>query len=120
MLKDEIGNNSVTPETWEADAKVAAGAALFELKPEGTWFHCGYHLTASIVSPTLLSLPSVMTRLGWEAGMLFLAAAAIITFYSYTLFSRILDHYAVNGRRLLCFRDMAHHILGNSCSTSER
>ncbi|KAK8949535.1 GABA transporter 1 [Platanthera zijinensis] len=53
-----------------------------------------------------------MALLGWEAGLLFLAAAAIITFYSYTIFSRILDHYAINGRRLLCFRDMAHHILG--------
>jgi len=78
----------------------------------GSWMHCGYHLTTSIVAPPLLSLPFAFTFLGWTAGIACLVIGALVTFYSYNLISRVLEHYAQNGKRQLRFRDMARDILG--------
>lgn len=78
----------------------------------GSWVHCGYHLTTSIVAPPLLSLPYAFTFLGWTAGILCLVIGALVTFYSYNLISLVLEHYAQLGHRHLRFRDMAHDILG--------
>ncbi|KAJ4805360.1 Transmembrane amino acid transporter family protein [Rhynchospora pubera] len=86
--------------------------ALFVLQSKGSWLHCGYHLTTSIVAPALLSLPFAFASLGWEAGIICLVLAAIITFYSYNLISLVLEHNAQLGRRQLRFRDMADDILG--------
>ncbi|PKA66859.1 GABA transporter 1 [Apostasia shenzhenica] len=91
--------------------KLDAGA-LFVLKSKGSWLHCGYHLTTSIVAPALLSLPLAMASLGWAAGVVCLLIAAAVTFYSYNLLSIVLEHQALLGRRQLRFRDMAHQILG--------
>ncbi|GAA0186074.1 hypothetical protein LIER_33362 [Lithospermum erythrorhizon] len=85
---------------------------LFVLKSRGSWLHCGYHLTTAIVAPALLSLPYAFTMLGWAGGMLCLTAAGLVTFYSYTLLSLVLEHHAALGKRQLRFRDMAHDILG--------
>lgn len=79
----------------------------------GTWWHCGFHLTTSIVAPPLLSLPYAFKFLGWAAGISCLVGGAAVTFYSYTLLSLTLQHHASLGNRYLRFRDMAHHILGN-------
>ncbi|XP_028553461.1 GABA transporter 1 isoform X2 [Dendrobium catenatum] len=38
--------------------------ALFVLQSKGSWLHCGYHLTTSIVAPALLSLPLALSALG--------------------------------------------------------
>jgi len=78
----------------------------------GSWVHCGYHLTTSIVAPPLLSLPYAFTLLGWTAGIFCLVIAAMVTFYSYYLLSRVLEHQAQLGNRQLRFRDMARDILG--------
>ena len=78
----------------------------------GSWMHCGYHLTTSIVGPPLLGLPYAFTFLGWTAGVLCLVIGALTTFYSYNLISLVLEHHAHLGRRQLRFRDMARHILG--------
>lgn len=86
--------------------------ALFVLKSKGSWVHCGYHLTTSIVAPPLLSLPYAFTFLGWKAGIFSLVIGALVTFYSYNLISLVLEHHAQLGRRHLRFRDMAHDILG--------
>ncbi|KAK9158783.1 hypothetical protein Scep_005357 [Stephania cephalantha] len=86
--------------------------ALFVLKSKGSWWHCGYHLTTSIVAPALLSLPLAFAGLGWEAGVLCLVVGALVTFYSYNLLSLVLEHHAQLGMRQLRFRDMAHQILG--------
>lgn len=86
--------------------------ALFVLKSKGTWVHCGYHLSTSIVAPALLSLPFAFTFLGWGAGILSLVIGALVTFYSYNLLSLVLEHHAQLGRRHLRFRDMANDILG--------
>ncbi|CAA7406578.1 unnamed protein product [Spirodela intermedia] len=91
--------------------KIDAGA-LFVLKSKGSWLHCGYHLTTSIVAPPLLSLPFAFASLGWAAGVLCLSVGAAVSFYSYTLLSLVLDHHTRLGRRHLRFRDMAHDILG--------
>ncbi|MQL92549.1 hypothetical protein Taro_025184 [Colocasia esculenta] len=91
--------------------KLDAGA-LFVLKSKGSWLHCGYHLTTSIVAPALLSLPFAVASLGWAAGLLCLAVGAVVTFYSYTLLSLVLERHAALGRRHLRFRDMARDILG--------
>ncbi|KAJ6985978.1 GABA transporter 1 [Populus alba x Populus x berolinensis] len=86
--------------------------ALFVLKSKGSWLHCGYHLTTSIVAPPLLSLPFAFTFLGWAAGVAFLVIGALVTFYSYNLLSLVLEHHAQKGNRQLRFRDMANQILG--------
>lgn len=91
--------------------KLDAGA-LFVLESKGSWLHCGYHLTTSIVAPPLLSLPFAFAALGWSAGMVCLVVGAAVTFYSYNLLSRVLEHHAQQGRRQLRFRDMAADILG--------
>ncbi|GMH11114.1 hypothetical protein Nepgr_012955 [Nepenthes gracilis] len=105
----------------KGDVKVAAAdnqpkeldaGALFVLKSEGSWIHCGYHLTTSIVGPALLSLPYAFTFLGWAGGVFCLVIGALVTFYSYNLISRVLEHQAQMGRRHLRFRDMAYDILG--------
>ncbi|KAI5388867.1 GABA transporter 1 [Lathyrus oleraceus] len=90
---------------------VDAGA-LFVLKSKGSWVHCGYHLTTSIVAAPLLSLPYAFTFLGWTGGVFFLVIAAIVTFYSYNILSLVLEHQAKLGNRQLRFRDMARDILG--------
>ncbi|CAN6559957.1 unnamed protein product [Malus baccata var. baccata] len=77
-----------------------------------SWVHCGYHLTTSIVSPALLSLPYAFTFLGWAARILCLVIGALVTFYSYNLISLVLEHYAQLGHRHLRFRDITHDILG--------
>ena len=78
----------------------------------GSWWHCGYHLTTSIVAPALLSLPFALSLLGWVAGVFCLTMAALVTFYSYNLLSVVLEHHAHLGQRQLRFRDMARDILG--------
>ncbi|RZS25168.1 hypothetical protein BHM03_00058329 [Ensete ventricosum] len=96
-----------------ADPNQLDAGALFVLKSKGSWMHCGYHLTTSIVAPALLSLPFALASLGWAPGVACLVVGAVVTFYSYNLLSLVLDHYAQLGRRQLRFRDMAHDILGN-------
>jgi amino acid permease len=64
------------------------------------------------VAPPLLSLPFAFAALGWTAGIICLVIGAAVTFYSYNLISRVLEHHAQQGRRQLRFRDMATDILG--------
>ncbi|XP_027366970.1 GABA transporter 1-like [Abrus precatorius] len=97
-------NHSTPPE-------VDAGAK-FVLVSKGSWLHCGYHLTTSIVAPALLTLPFSFTLLGWIGGLLWLTLAGLTTFYSYNLLSVVLEHHAHLGRRQLRFRDMARDIIG--------
>ncbi|RDX62414.1 GABA transporter 1 [Mucuna pruriens] len=97
-------NTSTAPEL-DAGAK-------FVLVSRGSWLHCGYHLTTSIVAPVILTLPFSFTLLGWVGGVLWLTLAALTTFYSYNLLSIVLEHHAQLGRRQLRFRDMATDILG--------
>ncbi|XP_037494976.1 GABA transporter 1 [Jatropha curcas] len=86
--------------------------ALFVLKSRGSWLHCGYHLTTSIVGPVIFSLPFALALLGWVLGVLCIAIAGLVTFYSYNLLSLVLEHHAQLGKRQLRFRDMARDILG--------
>ncbi|XP_004506126.1 GABA transporter 1-like [Cicer arietinum] len=105
----EKANNSLQIDQQQKD--VDAGA-LFVLKSKGSWQHCGYHLTTSIVAPALLSLPYAFTLLGWTAGIFCLVIGALVTFYSYNLLSLVLERQAKLGNRQLRFRDMARDILG--------
>ncbi|XP_050214999.1 GABA transporter 1 [Mercurialis annua] len=95
-----------------ADENNLDAGARFVLKSKGSWVHCGYHLTTSIVAPPLLSLPYALTFLGWSGGVCCLIIGAFVTFYSYNLLSLVLEHHALLGRRQLRFRDMANQILG--------
>lgn len=104
-------SHGIPPAASEQKQKLDAGA-LFVLKSKGTWLHCGYHLTTSIVAPALLSLPFAFAALGWVAGVVCLVMGAAITFYSYNLLSLVLEHHAQLGRRQIRFRDMARDILG--------
>nr|DAD24213.1 TPA_asm: hypothetical protein HUJ06_025676 [Nelumbo nucifera] len=86
--------------------------SLFVLKSRGSWVHCGYHLTASIVALVLLSLPFAFALLGWVAGVFCLTMGALVTFYSYNLLSLVLEHHEQLGQWQLRFRGMAIDILG--------
>ncbi|RDY08014.1 GABA transporter 1, partial [Mucuna pruriens] len=108
----EVENHNVSQQLHHC--KDIHAGALFVLKSKGSWMHCGYHLTTSIVGPPLLSLPYAFTFLGWTGGIFCLVIGALVTFYSYNLISLVLEHHAHLGNRQLRFRDMAHDILGNS------
>ncbi|KAK8947276.1 GABA transporter 1 [Platanthera zijinensis] len=112
--KDQSNREAIDPTMADPPAAKLDAGALFVLKSEGSWLHCGYHLTTSIVAPALLSLPLALASLGWAAGVFCLFIAAAVTFYSYNLISLVLEHQAKLGRRQLRFRDMAHQILGPS------
>lgn len=64
------------------------------------------------MAPVLLSIPFAFSRLGWAAGVTWLALSGVVTFYSYNLLSLVLEQQAQLGRRQLRFRDMARDILG--------
>ncbi|GAB2234868.1 hypothetical protein Droror1_Dr00004136 [Drosera rotundifolia] len=96
----------------ETGGQFLDAGALFVLKSEGSWLHCGYHLTTSIVAPALLSLPYALSLLGWVGGILCLVIGGLVTFYSYNLISLVLEQQDKAGRRHLRFPDMARGILG--------
>ncbi|EEF31503.1 amino acid transporter, putative, partial [Ricinus communis] len=104
--KDKENGSSIDPST-ELDA-----GALFVLKSRGSWLHCGYHLTTSIVGSAIFSLPFAVAFLGWGFGVVCIILAALVTFYSYNLLCVVLEHRAQLGNRHLRFRDMATDILG--------
>ncbi|WJX48101.1 hypothetical protein P8452_34710 [Trifolium repens] len=89
-----------------------AGAA-FVLQSKGEWWHAGFHLTTAIVGPTILTLPYAFKGLGWGIGMLCLTVMGIVTFYSYGLMSKVLDHCEHYGRRHIRFRELAADVLGS-------
>ncbi|XWS28627.1 hypothetical protein CRYUN_Cryun25bG0086900 [Craigia yunnanensis] len=107
----EAGEDDQVYQVSQQQKELDAGA-LFVLKSKGSWVHCGYHLTTSIVAPALLSLPFAFTFLRLTAGILCLVIGALVTFYSYNLLSLVLEHHAQLGRRQLRFRDLANDILG--------
>ncbi|KAG6402526.1 hypothetical protein SASPL_134722 [Salvia splendens] len=63
-----------------AGEKAVDAGAQFVLKSRGSWIHCGYHLSTSIVALTLLGLPFAFGSLGWTAGILCLLIGAMVTF----------------------------------------
>ncbi|KAI0519745.1 hypothetical protein KFK09_007204 [Dendrobium nobile] len=111
--KMECDQNISVESISEADQKQLDAGALFVLKSKGSWLHCGYHLTTSIVAPGLLTLPFSLAKMGWGAGVAYLLVAAVVTFYSYNLISLVLEHHAQQGNRLLRFRDLARLVLGS-------
>jgi hypothetical protein len=76
------------------------------------WWHAGYHLTVSIAAPALLSLPFALDGLGWAPGFLVLTIATAVSFYAYTLISKVLEQTELEGHRFLRFRDLAGYVLG--------
>ncbi|XP_022145892.1 probable GABA transporter 2 [Momordica charantia] len=89
-----------------------AGAA-FVLESKGEWWHAGFHLTTAIVGPPILTLPFAFRGLGWILGFLCLTAMAAVTFYSYYLLSKVLEHCEKHGRRHIRFRELAADLLGS-------
>jgi hypothetical protein len=86
--------------------------AKFVLESKGNWWHAGYHLTVSIAAPQLLSLPFAFDGLGWAPGFLALTIATAVSFYAYTLISKVLEQAELEGHRFLRFRDVAGYVLG--------
>ncbi|GMJ03866.1 hypothetical protein like AT5G41800 [Hibiscus trionum] len=87
--------------------------ATFVLKSKGKWWHAGFHLTTAIVGPTILTLPYAFRGLGWGLGFLCLTVLGCVTFYSYYLMSRVLEHCEKAGRRHIRFRELAADVLGS-------
>ncbi|XP_022136730.1 probable GABA transporter 2 [Momordica charantia] len=96
----------------DADRKNDAGAS-FVLQSKGEWWHAGFHLTTAIVGPTILTLPYAFRGLGWGLGFFCLTIMAVVTFYSYFLMSKVLDHCENAGRRHIRFRELAADVLGS-------
>ncbi|GLU05946.1 hypothetical protein SLE2022_230190 [Rubroshorea leprosula] len=96
----------------ESRLKSDAGAA-FVLESKGKWWHAGFHLTTAIVGPTVLTLSYVFRGLGWGLGFFCLTAMGCVTFYSYYLLSKVLDHCEKAGRRHIRFRELAADVLGS-------
>ncbi|KAM1175637.1 hypothetical protein ACFX2I_028020 [Malus domestica] len=112
LMEVSAGRDNENGTARSPPAKVLDAGALFVLKSQGSWLHCGYHLTTSIVAPVILTLPFALALLGWVGGLICLALAALVTFYSYNLLSLVLEHQEKLGHRQLRFRDMARDILG--------
>ncbi|XP_061337888.1 probable GABA transporter 2 [Gastrolobium bilobum] len=100
------------PKENRRDDEEDAGAA-FVLESKGQWWHAGFHLTTAIVGPTILSLPYVFRGLGWGLGFFCLTVMGVVTFYSYYLMSKVLDHCEKSGRRHIRFRELAADVLGS-------
>ena len=83
----------------------------------GQWWHAGFHLTTAIVGPTILTLPYAFRGLGWPVGFLCLTTMGVVTFYSYYLMSKVLDHCEKAGRRHIRFRELAADVLGQLTTT---
>ncbi|KAJ7552890.1 hypothetical protein O6H91_06G074700 [Diphasiastrum complanatum] len=109
-------NKQTSSDRYETSGRVDAGA-VFVLESKGTWLHAGYHLTTSIAAPALLSLPFAFTGLGWGPGTVAIVLGAAITFYSYTLISKVLEDTEARGHRIIRFRDLARFVLGPAWST---
>ncbi|CAM8902524.1 unnamed protein product [Rhodiola kirilowii] len=117
MLDSEEEEQPLMAETLEDPFSVPrrdqdAGAA-FVLESKGEWWHAGFHLTTAIVGPTILTLPYVFRGLGWGYGLLCLTVMGLVTFYAYSLMSKVLDHCEKSGRRHIRFRELAADILGS-------
>ncbi|KAH7839190.1 hypothetical protein Vadar_000906 [Vaccinium darrowii] len=96
----------------ESSREEDAGAA-FVLESKGEWWHAGFHLTTAIVGPTILTLPYAFRGLGWGPGFFCLTVMGLVTFYSYHLMSRVLEHCEKDGRRHIRFRELAADVLGS-------
>ncbi|KAL3742893.1 hypothetical protein ACJRO7_018232 [Eucalyptus globulus] len=101
-----------SPPAPRRDADADAGAA-FVLESKGEWWHAGFHLTTAIVGPTILTLPYAFRGLGWGLGCLCLTAMGVVTFYSYSLMSQVLEQCEKEGRRHIRFRELAADVLGS-------
>ncbi|XP_043715334.1 probable GABA transporter 2 [Telopea speciosissima] len=84
----------------------------FVLESKGKWWHAGYHLTTAIVGPTILALPYTFSGMGWTVGFFCLTVMGLVTFYSYYLMSKVLDHCEKQGRRHFRFRELAADVFG--------
>lgn len=60
----------------------------------------------------MLTLPYALRGMGWALGLTLLSVMAAVTFYEYSLMSRVLDHCEARGRRHIRFRELAADVLG--------
>uniref|UniRef100_A0A0D3ERC3 Amino acid transporter transmembrane domain-containing protein n=2 Tax=Oryza TaxID=4527 RepID=A0A0D3ERC3_9ORYZ len=95
-----------------ADSAVICGWVASRGDLAGTWWHAGFHLTTAIVGPTVLTLPYALRGMGWALGLTVLTAVGAVTFYEYSLMSRVLEHCEARGRRHIRFRELAADVLG--------
>ncbi|XP_057748163.1 probable GABA transporter 2 isoform X1 [Arachis stenosperma] len=105
----EPPKGDISPESRNEDD----AGATFVLESKGEWWHAGFHLTTAIVGPTILTLPYAFRGLGWGLGFLCLTVMGLVTFYSYFLMSRVLDHCDKSGRRHIRFRELAADVFGS-------
>ncbi|KAM0846764.1 hypothetical protein ACQ4PT_055461 [Festuca glaucescens] len=63
-----------------------------------------------MVGPAVLSLPYAFRGIGWGLGLGVLTALGAISFYTYYIMSRVVDHCEAAGRRHIRFRDLAADI----------
>ncbi|KAH7301918.1 hypothetical protein KP509_23G048400 [Ceratopteris richardii] len=111
---DNSVNIQRTPE--HGQRKTVDGGILLVIEAKGSWLHAGYHLTGATAGPALLSLPYAFALVGWVPGVLALLLGAGISFYSYYILITIVEHFESQGKRFVCFRSLADHIMGKRWS----
>ncbi|KAK1581435.1 hypothetical protein Q3G72_006005 [Acer saccharum] len=99
------------PDPFPESSCDADAGAVFILESKGEWWHARFHLTTAIVGPTILTLPYVFRGLGWGLGCMCLTVMGLVTFYSYYLMSRVLDHCEKAGRCHIRFPELAADVL---------
>jgi hypothetical protein len=115
-VADEAATRRRAANAGDVKPEADAGAA-FVLESKGTWWHAGFHLTTAMVGPAVLSLPYAFRGIGWGLGLGVLTALGAISFYTYYIMSRVLDHCEAAGRRHIRFRDLAADIFGKAAHT---
>ncbi|OVA01928.1 Amino acid transporter [Macleaya cordata] len=102
-----------TSSQFQENCREDDAGAVFVLESKGNWWHAGFHLTTAIVGPLILTLPYAFRGLGWILGFFCLTVMGVVTFYSYYLMSKVLDHCEKEGRRHIRFRELAGDIFGS-------
>ncbi|KAG6600528.1 putative GABA transporter 2 [Cucurbita argyrosperma subsp. argyrosperma] len=108
-----VNQPPITDDLFPYDDRQNDAGAAFVLQSKGEWWHAGFHLTTAIVGPTILTLPYAFSGLGWGLGIFCLTIMTVVTFYSYLLMSKVLDHCEKAGRRHIRFRELAADVLGS-------
>ncbi|XP_022942093.1 probable GABA transporter 2 isoform X2 [Cucurbita moschata] len=108
-----VNQPPITDDLFSYDDRQNDAGAAFVLQSKGEWWHAGFHLTTAIVGPTILTLPYAFSGLGWGLGIFCLTIMTVVTFYSYLLMSKVLDHCEKAGRRHIRFRELAADVLGS-------
>ncbi|KAK9904043.1 hypothetical protein WJX75_003267 [Coccomyxa subellipsoidea] len=90
--------------------KHGSTSPLMEIVHNDKWYHAGGHISTIIATPAAYApLPFAFAHLGWEAGVIFLLLAGLVTWYTSLLLASLDRH---DGTRHKRYCDLAGSIYG--------